>query len=105
MYPIIKKIETAYTSKYTYNRKKQVILLMITDDDNRWHYVAVKSLPALLSGKESNHHCDFYCLNCFCSYTAHNKLKKHERVCNNHHYCRVDMPKKHEKIKYLPGEK
>ena len=37
------------------------------------------------------------------SYTTHNKLKKHERVCNNHDYCRVDMPKEHEKIKYLPG--
>ena len=30
---------------------------------------------------------------------------KHERVCNNHDYCRVDTPKEHEKIKYLPGEK
>ena len=35
----------------------------------------------------------------------HNKLKKHERVCNNHDCCRVDMRKEHEKIKYLPGEK
>ena len=29
-------------------RKKQVILLMITDNDNIWHYLAVKSLKALL---------------------------------------------------------
>ena len=78
---------------------------MITDDNNRWHYLAVKSLPTLLRGIESNHHRDFYCLNCFPSYTTHNKLKKHERVCNNHDYCRVDMPREHEKIKYLPGEK
>ena len=72
---------------------------MITDDNNRLHYPAVKSLPTLLRGIKSNHHGDFYCLNCFHSYTAHNKLKKHERVCNNHDYCRVDMPKEHEKIK------
>ena len=78
---------------------------MITDDDNRWHYLAVKSLPALFRGTTSNHHGDFYCLNCFHSYRTLNKLKKHERVCNNHDYCRVDMPKEHEKIKYLPGEK
>ena len=51
------------------------------------------------------HHGDFYCLNCFHSYKTHNKLKKHERVCNNHDYSRVDMPKEHEKIKYLLGEK
>ena len=66
---------------------------MITDDDdNRLHYLAVKSLPTLLSGITSNHHGDFYCLKCFHSYTTHNKLKKHEIVCNNHDYCRVDMP-------------
>ena len=78
---------------------------MITDDGIRWHYLAVKSLPALLRGITSNHHGDFYCLNCFHSNATYNKLKKHERVGNNHDYCRVDMPKKHEKIKYLPGEK
>ena len=78
---------------------------MITDDGNRWHYLAVKSLPALLRGIKSNHHGDFYRLNCFHSYTTHNKLKKHGSVCNNNDYCRVHMPKKLEKIKYLPGEK
>ena len=78
---------------------------MITDDGKRWHYLAVRSLTALLRRITSNHHGDFYCLNCFHSYTTHNKLKKHERVCNNHDYCHVDMPKEHEKIKYLPGEK
>ena len=86
-----KEIELAYKSKYNYKRKKQVILLMITDKNNRWHYLAVK--------------CYFYCLNCFRSYTTHNKFEKHERVCNNHDYCRVHMPKENEKIKYLPGEK
>ena len=96
-----KEIEPAYASKYNYKHKKQVILLMITGDSNRWHYLAVKSLPALLRGITSNDHGDFCCLNCFHSYTTHNKLKKHERVCNNHHYCRVNMPKEHEKIKYL----
>ena len=78
---------------------------MITDDDNRWHYLAVKSLSALLRGTTSNHHGDFYCLNCFHSHRAPNKLKKHERVCSNHDYYRIDMPKEHEKIKYLSAEK
>ena len=78
---------------------------MITDKNNRWHYLAVKSLPALFKGITSSHNGDFYCLNCFHSYRTLNKLKKHEKVCNNHDYCRVDMPKENEKIKYLPGEK
>ena len=51
---------------------------MITDDGKRWHYLAVRSLTALLRGITSNHHGDFYCLNCFHSYTTNNKLKKQE---------------------------
>ena len=78
---------------------------MITDDDNRWHYLAVKILPALLRGTTSDHHGDFYCLNCFHSYRTLDKLKKHERVRSNHDYCCIDMSNKHEKIKYLSGEK
>ena len=56
---------------------------MITDG-KKWHYLAVKSLPSLLRGITSNHNGDFYCLNCFISYGTKNKLKKHERVCNDH---------------------
>ena len=100
-----KEIEQAYISKYNYKHKIQVILLIITDDGKKWHYLAARSLTTLLRGITSNHHGDFYCLNCFHSYRTLNKRKKHERVCNNHDYCHVDMPKEHEKIKYLPGEK
>ena len=81
-----------------------LFVLMITNG-KKWHCLAVRSLSALLRGITSSNNGDFYCLNCFHSYRAHNKLKKHERVCNNHDYCHVDMPKEHEKIKYLPGEK
>ena len=78
---------------------------MITDKNNRWHYLAVKSSPALFRGITSSHYGDFYCLNCFHSYRTLNKLERHERMCNNHDYCRIDMPKENAKIKYLPGER
>ena len=55
-------------SKYNTNRENRVILLMITDGE-KWHYLAVKSLPALLRGTTSNHKEDLYCLNCFHSYS------------------------------------
>ena len=100
-----KEIGPAYKTKYNYKRKKRVNLLMITDENNRCHYLTVKGLPALFREITSNHYGDFYCLNCFHSYCTLNKLKRHERVCNNHDYCRIDMPKEHEKIEYLPGEK
>ena len=70
------------------------------------HYLAVTCLSALLQGKSSNHKEDFYCLNCFNSYTTKNKLKEHEEICNNHDSCHIEMPKWVEKIlKYNPGEK
>ena len=74
---------------------------MITDKNNIWHYLAVKSLPVLLRGITLSINGCFYCLNCFHSYHTLNKLKKHERICNNNDYCCIDMPKDHEKIKYL----
>ena len=52
------------------------MILMITDGEN-WHYLAVKKLSALLRGITGNNNGDFYCLNCFRSYTTENKLKKH----------------------------
>ena len=41
---------------------------------------------------------NFYCSNCFHSYSTKNKLKKHERVCNDHDCCHVEMPNKDNKI-------
>ena len=78
-----KTIIVAYISKYNNKHKKQVILLMITDG-KKWHYLAVTSLSALLQGISSNHNKDFYCLNCFNSYTTKNNLKDHEEIYSNH---------------------
>ena len=98
-------IKVAFRSEYNNKHKKQVNLLMIVNG-NKWHYLAVINLSALLEGKLSNHHGDFYCLNCFNSYTTKNKLKEHEEICNNHDSCHIEMPKWVEKIlKYNPGEK
>ena len=78
---------------------------MITDD-KKCHYLFVKSLLALLRGIISKHVGDFYCLNCFHSYSTEKKLKKHEKVCNNHDYRYVEMPNEDNKIlKYNHGEK
>ena len=65
---------------------------MITNDDENWDYLAVKSISRLLKGITSNHKGDFYCLNCFHSYRTKERLKKHEKVCKDHDYCYVNMP-------------
>ena len=75
-------------------------------DGKKYHYLAVTSLSALLKKVSSNHKKDFYCLNCFNSYTTKSKLKEHEEICNNHDsYC-IEMPDWfNNKIKHNPGEK
>ena len=43
-------------------------------DGEKYNYLAVTSLSALLQGISSNYKEDFDCLNCFNSYTTKNKL-------------------------------
>ena len=44
-----KEIRHAYKSKCNFNRENQVILLMTTDS-KKWHYLFVKGLSALFRG-------------------------------------------------------
>ena len=74
-----KQIRPAYISKYNNEYDNQVILSMITNDDEHsdavknWHYIAVKSISKLLRGITWNHVGEFYCLNWFHSYTTKKK--------------------------------
>ena len=109
----------AQKSKYNNDRENKVILLMITDN-KKWHYFALKnkrkfdgrkqcsrsvtSLPRLLRVMTSNHHGNFYCLNCLnCSCRTENRLKKHEELFNKRDYCYPIMPNKI--LEYNHGEK
>ena len=71
---------------------------MITDSE-KWHYINVKSLPALLKGITSKHDEDSYCLNSLHSFSTENKLKRHKTVCKNSDYCCIEMPKRWKHIK------
>ena len=51
-----------------------------------------ENLSPVLRGIKSKHNGDFYCINSFHSYSTKEKLKKHEKVCNDHDYCHIEMP-------------
>ena len=59
------EIRPAYISKYNNKRDHQINLLMISNNEEIWHYLAVKNISGLLRGITTNHDGDFYCLNCF----------------------------------------
>ena len=67
-----KKINIVRTSKHNNTRKHKVILLIISDEDNNWHYIYVKNLKALCRDVFSNNHGDYYCLNCLHAYRTKN---------------------------------
>ena len=97
LYAKKEKVYLVYVSKHNSNGEKQVILLMIPNG-KRWHYLAVKILPAFLRGIMSRHLGDFYCLNCLHSFATESKLESHIKVYENIDFCNVVMPSEDAKI-------
>ena len=52
----------------------------------RWHYLTLKKLSALLKQITSKHSGDFYCLNCLHSLATRNKIESHKKVCENEYF-------------------
>ena len=73
-----KKINIVKTSKHNNTREYKVILLIISDENNNWHYICVKNLKALCRGVFSDKNGDYYCLNCLHAYRTKSSLRKHE---------------------------
>ena len=48
LYAKKEKIYPDYVSKHNSNSEKEIILLMISNGETQWHYLAVKKLSALL---------------------------------------------------------
>ena len=74
---------------------------MIPNEENEkegWHYLAVKTLFALLCRKTSNHDSSFYCLNRLHSFRTENKLKSNEKGCKDKAFA---VSKCHQKNKIL----
>ena len=64
-------------------------------------FLVVKTLSALLHKKSSKHGGDFYCMNYLTSFRTVNKLKSHEKLCQNKGFCGIVMPtEKNEILKF-----
>ena len=84
-----KNIYPAYVSKHNSNREKQVILLMIPNEEGskaksegqrRRHHLAVKKLLELLRVITSKHNGNFYCLNCLDSFATEKNNLNHIKI-------------------------
>ena len=57
-----------------------------------WHCLAVIRLSPILKRLISTLNDDFYCLNCFHSFTTKNKLESHKEVCKNKNFSCIELP-------------
>ena len=57
------------------------------EKEGRWHYLAVKTLSALLHIISSKNKGNFYRLNLLYYFRIENKLKSHEKACQNKDFC------------------
>ena len=64
---------------------------MIPNEENRWHYLAVKKLLSLLRQITSKSNGDFYCQNCRQPFRTKNKLKSHKKAYKNQNFRNVIM--------------
>ena len=69
------KISHLYKYEFNKTREKQVIFIMISDNEKQ-HYLAVKRLNALL--KQKSHHSGDYCLDCFKLFRNKSSLINHK---------------------------
>ena len=94
------KVHTLRCSNHVYNRKHNIILLLIERDGVK-HYCLVKNPSRLLSKQVSAHkegtHICFRCLNPFWS---HKSLEKHWEYCKNHEAVKINMPEKGTILKF-----
>ena len=108
----IKEFEVcpAYISKIDSNWEKQIIILMIPNEEREgWHYLAVKKLSALLKGITSKNNGDSCYCHCLHSFKKENKLKSHKKVCKNKDFCGIALPSQKDNIskfsQYMKSDK
>ena len=99
------KVHPLRVSEHVYNRKHNIILLLIERDGVK-HYCLVKNPSRLLSKQISAHkegtHICFRCLNPF---WTHKSLEKHSESCRNHEAVRINMPEKGTMLRFKHHER
>ena len=84
-------VQPEYISKFNFTKKKQVVLLKISDGSGKWHFLALKSeleensdcmkptksFSKLMRNISSNSHENYYCFGCFHSFRCKSTLEKY----------------------------
>ena len=78
---------------------------MLITENNRKHYVAIKSLSRLLSKQNSKHkEAQHICLNCLQGFWEESSRDEQVRYCKNNELVRIEMPHKKPIVEYSDGQ-
>ena len=84
---------------------ERIINLMLITENNRKHYVAIKSLSRLLSSQNTKHKGkEYFCMNCLQGSNEESSRDKHLDYCINNESVKVEMPHKKPIVQYLDGQ-
>ena len=83
----------------------RVVNLMIIEDVDKRHYVAIKSLGRLLSKMNSKHNpSQHFCTNCLQRFSDLKPRDEHYAYCRSNQAVRIEMPTKHPIVEYSNGQ-
>ena len=83
----------------------RVVNLMIIEDNEKSHYVAIKSLGRLLSKMNSKHNLSqHFCNNCLQGFSEEHSRDENYTYCRSNESVRIEMPTKHPIVEYSNGQ-
>ena len=84
---------------------ERVVNLMLIEDNEKSHYVAIKSLGRLLSMQNSKHkESQHFCINCLQGFAEQRSRDEHYAYCRSNESVRIEMPPKHPIVEYSNGQ-
>ena len=85
-----------------YERK---VNLMILEEEQEKHYVAIKSLERLLSMSNSKHkEKQYFCDNCLNGFKTEKTKDEHYEYCSSKESVKIEMPEKNPTVRYSNGQ-
>ena len=78
---------------------------MIISENNRKHYVAIKSLSRLLSSENTKHKGkEYFCKNCLQGFIEEGSRDEHLDCCINNESVKVIMPHKNPRVEFCDSQ-
>ena len=79
--------------------------LMLITENNRKHYVAIKSLSKLLPSQNTKHkERQYFCMNCLQGFWEESSRNKHIGYCKDNESVRIEVPHKGPIVEYSDGQ-